>query len=76
MNDLVNKIAKYSKGGFTMHQVEILGDIARLIHSNVTTISKIQKYLEEHPDELEKNFGDMKLYAVINRIRKLKGEMK
>jgi len=76
VSDLVNKIRKYSNHiNFTIKQVDTMKELAKLIAIKKTTISKIQKYFEENPEELKNNFGEMKLYAVIKRIRKLKKEM-
>lgn len=75
MKELANKIRRFSKkDGFNLHQQDILNDIALIVSKGETNITKIQEYFTINPQEYTKTFGDIKMYVVINHIRKLKNE--
>ena len=72
-NLLLNKIIKSSttgiKAAWTDTETETLTSLIDAVLANKVPLTRIQKFLKNHPEELEKNFPGRKPYTVYNYIK-------
>ena len=70
---IVTKIRRYSTANkFSIEQDKIIRDLAKMITTGQSSITKIMKYFELNPEEYKETFGDIKPYRIKRAISSLK----